>query len=50
MAKANKKASEETTSSKKYTLSKDGTSIERLNLNDESIKSYEARGWKVEEI
>ena len=50
MAKANKKTSEETASSKKYTLSKDGTSIERLNLNEESIKSYESRGWKVEEV
>ncbi len=50
MAKAKKKVAEEVTESKKYNISKDGTSIERLDLNDESIKSYEDRGWKVEKI
>ncbi len=50
MAKAKKKVAEEVTESKKYKISKDGTSIERLDLNDESIKSYEDRGWKVEKI
>ena len=50
MAKTKKKTENKTTSSKKYTLSKDGTSIERFNLNDESIESYESRGWKVEEV
>ena len=50
MAKTKKTTEGKTNSSKKYTLSKDGTSIERLNLNDESIKSYKDRGWKVEEV
>ena len=31
-----------------YKISKDAAVITRIDLNKESIKNYEDRGWKVE--
>ena len=49
MAKEKKEQKKTEPESKKYLLSKDGTTIKRTDLSEDYIKSYEDRGWKVEE-
>ena len=51
MAKDKKKNEQKESSPtpKKYIITKGSSSIVRHDLSEEYIKSYEDRGWKVEE-